>query len=209
MSLRAFGLLALSALIASCVRLSQPAPTVREFRLDYPPPVITETPLPVTIGVPPLGVATIYDREPIVYRDDAYATGTYPYDRWSANPGSMVADLLARDLAAAEVYRAVQQGPSVLPSDFQLTGEIEEMEERTTEYGCRAHLRLRMLLVRTRATHSDPVLLQRTYTEDEPCRCNDPHALAAAMSDALERLSMHLQGDIHDALASALTRPDR
>src|SRR5437867_13441703 len=93
-------LAALVELLAGCVRLNQPAPQISDYSLAYAPPVISGmTQLPVVVGVSPLRVAATYDRELIVYREGEYSIGTYFYSRWSANPGSMIADLLARDLA--------------------------------------------------------------------------------------------------------------
>jgi uncharacterized lipoprotein YmbA len=93
-------LVATLAWLSGCVRLSQPAPIIRDYRLEYAPPVITGAPLPAVLRVPDFSVAAIYDRAPIVYREGAYATGVYYYNRWSANPGEMIADLLVRDFAA-------------------------------------------------------------------------------------------------------------
>ena len=109
--------------LIGCVRLSQPAPQFREYRLDYPPPPHDEgTPLPVVLRVAALRVAAIYDRDAIVYRNDSYSTATSIYTRWSANPGNMLADLLSRDLTASGRYRAIQQPPALLASDVQLSG---------------------------------------------------------------------------------------
>jgi ABC-type uncharacterized transport system auxiliary subunit len=177
---------------------------MREYRLDYPPPPITRKPLPMMIRVSRFGVAATYDRQPMVYREDTYSTGAYPYDRWSTNPGNMVADLLARDLAASGLYRAVQQAPSVLPNDFELIGEIEEIEERRTDSGCSAHLEERVLLLDTRPNTRDPVLLRTAYAEEEPCRCNNPRALAEAMSAASERISARLQKETYEAIAHSV-----
>lgn len=190
---------------AACVRLRIPAPEVHDYRLDYPPPAVTGTPLAAVLRVLPLGVAAIYDREPIVYREDAYSTGTYFTSRWSANPGSMVADLLARDFAYSQLYRAVQQGPSTVPADYQLGGDIDEIEERSVAGGCAAHLAVRCTLVPLRGA-TNPIALQTTYAEDEACACNDPRALAAAMSGALARVSARLQRDVYDAIAAATPR---
>jgi ABC-type uncharacterized transport system auxiliary subunit len=191
-----------SGLLAGCFSLSQPAPQLRDYRLDYPPPAVAGAPLSATIRVPPLGVTAIYDRLAIVHRADTYSTVPSFYDRWSTNPGSMVADLLARDLADSGVYRAVQQGPSPVPSDYQLTGEIEAIEERATDSGCAADLRLRVLLVRTRTMSNDPVILRATHAETESCPCHEAHALAQAMSRALRRLSERLQQQVYDAIAA-------
>jgi len=189
-------------LLAGCVHLSQPAPKVHDYRLDYPPPVPVGTPLAVTVRVAPFGVAAVYDREAIVYRDDAYATGRYFYHRWSSNPGDMIADLVARDLAASHLYSAVQHGSAPLPSDYQLSGEVEEIEEAPRAGACTAHLRLRILLVRTHTGTTAASALQTTYTADEPCPCNDARALAEAMSIGLERISTQMQQAVYDTIAA-------
>jgi len=199
-------LLCVLVLLAGCVHLSQPAPRIQDYRLDYTPPVPAGTPLPVTVRVAPLRVAAVYDREAIVYRDDAYSTGRYFYHRWSSNPGDMIADLLARDLAASQRYRAVEQGLPSVPADYVLSGELEEIEERRTPAGCTANLRLRMLVVPNRSDTAAP-LLQATYTADEPCPCNEPHALVEAMSRGLEDASAKLQQNAYDVIASDRRRP--
>jgi len=195
-------LLLFSAAFAGCVRFGQPAPHLRDFRLAYPPPPpIGGAPLPATIRVSSLRVATIYDRLAIVHRENDYETIPSYYDRWSANPGSLVADLLARDLVDSGLYRAVERGPTLVPADYQLSGEILEIEERHTGSGCEAFLQLRMVLTRTRVAGGDPVLLQASYTQSEPSPCHDPSALAAAMSTALERISAALQPQVYAAVA--------
>jgi uncharacterized lipoprotein YmbA len=190
-------------LLTGCVRLSQPAPSIHDYRLDYTPPVPVGTPLVATLRVEPFGVAAVYDRESIVYRDDPYSTGRYFYHRWSSNPGDMIADLLARDLAGSQLYSAVQQGPSPLPSDYQLSGQIEEIEERPATTACAAHLRLRIFLARVRTGAAVPTLLHTTYAFDEPCPCNDVRALVEAMSRGFARAAAQLQQDVYDAIARA------
>lgn len=196
--------LALLALVSlsGCVHLSQPAPAIHDYRLDYSSPPITGTPLPVTLGLPSWRVGAVYDRDVIVYRDGEHATGTYFYNRWSANPGDMVADLLARDFADSGLYRAVQRGSSLLPIDYQLTGSIEAIEERIGSTGCAAHLAVRVLLVHAGGGR-DPVPLKKAYAQEEPCACNRARALAAAMSRALQRISAELQQDAYNAVAKS------
>jgi ABC-type uncharacterized transport system auxiliary subunit len=194
--------LALPLLLCGCVgSLRVPAPEVREYRLDYSPPAINSTPLPVVLHVSRFRAAAAYARQPIVYRDGAYATGTYFYHRWIANPASLLADLLARDLAASGLYRAIQQGASILAADYELVGEVDEFEERLSREGCRAHLSLRILLIRTRAT-DNPVVMQRSYVAGEPCESRTPEAFVAAMSRAVQDVSARLQQDVYAAIAS-------
>jgi len=189
---------------AGCVQLRQPSPHVHSYRLAYDPKAPEGTRLPVILRIPALAVAASYDREAIVYGDDAYSTGSYFYDRWSVNPGNLVADLLARDFVASGRYRAVQQMAGAATADYQLDGTIESIEEYHGAGGCTARLQLRMTLVRTRSAASDAVLLQNTYGADEPCPCVDPAALAGAMSTALQRISLQVQEQVYDAISASL-----
>src|SRR5512139_2645136 len=197
---RAAVIVALAGALSGCVRFHVPAPVTRNYALEYAPPRIDATPVPVVMRVAPLAVAAIYDREPIVYRDGTYTTGAYFDSRWSANPGSMVADLLARDFSDSGLYRAVERSPSVVAGDYQVGGEIEQIEERTNGAGCEANLRLRMLVVRLHRGTGDPILLQHTYAGNEPCPCNQPSALVAAMSRGMAAISAQLQRDVYEAV---------
>lgn len=196
-----------AVLVAGCLTISQPAPQIRNYRLEYPPPSMTGSPLPVVLSIPPLAVDAAYDRESIVYRPDEVSIGRYFYHRWSSNPGSLIGDMLKRDFARSGLYRAVQSGGSPLRADYRLGGEIEEIEERTLPDGsCAAHLSMRVELLHAGAGDDDPVVLRHTYNEDEPSPCEDPRSLSAAMSKALARISESLQQTVYAAI-EAKARP--
>ena len=199
---RAAVALSLLLALAGCVSLSVKPPQVREYTLAYDPPALGLTPLPVVLRVVPLQVASAYAGQGIVYRDSAYDIGSYPYQHWVTDPGSMVTDLLARDLSASAAYRLVQEGASLLPSDYELGGRIGEIAERLTD-GCSAHLELRIAVRRLRGT-GDRVLLSRAYSADRPCDGKATAATVAAMSKALEEISSELQRDVHQAIAADL-----
>lgn len=186
--------------VAGCLRVATAVPTVTEYRLDYAPPPLAAEALPVVLRLGPLGAAAIYDREAIVYREGDYATGTYSYHRWIAPPGRMLADLLARDLAASGLYRAVQRG--VAASDYDLGGEIEEFAERVAAGACSAQLRLRFSLVRARPGPGAPVLLQKSYAAEEPCAGTTVDDFVAAMSRAVSGVSQAVQQDVRAAIAA-------
>src|SRR6185436_4569965 len=117
-------------------------------------------PLPFVLRVPPMEVAATYDRDPIVYREGEYDIGSYFYYRWSSNPGNMVADLLARDMAASGLYRDVQTAVSVTSPDYQVKGTVEEIEE-TVGATCAAHLGERITLSATRGPREERVRLAK------------------------------------------------
>ncbi len=194
-------LLASLCALAGCFSLRVPSPRIQEYRLAYPSPAVEGAPVPVVLRLAPFRTASVYARESIVYRESAHTIGTYDYHRWAADPGSMIADLLARDFAASGLYRAVQQGPSPLRSDYELSGEIEQIEEQLLS-GCASHLQLRALLLRAPAAKRDPVLFQQTYAASEPCIADDTADMVAAMSRALQQISIRLQQDVHGAIAA-------
>jgi len=192
--------LALAVVPAGCVTISQPSPKIRDYRLDYPPPSTAGELIPVVLTIRTLAVSSAYDRESIVYREGSVAVGRYFYHRWTSNPGALIADLLERDFAHSGLYTAVQSGRSSLRPDYQLTGTVEEIEERSLDEGCSAHLALRFQLVRTASSDRSPIVLQDAYSEDEPSPCNDPQALVQAMSLAMARIAASLEADVHAAI---------
>jgi len=177
-------------------------PVVHHYRLSYEPPLTsTEAETPIVLRVVPLRIAAVYATEGILYREDEFHIEAFGRHRWSTDPSRMITDLLQRDLAASGAFRAVQQGPSTLPSDFVLRGEIEEIEERGTPQ-CNAHLRLRMLLAPTHAkAGASAVAFQKVYESDEPTRCGNARAVIESLSRALARLSEELQRDILAAVS--------
>jgi len=188
--------------LAGCVRLTVPAHRVHEYRIEYAPPAVDGSPLPVVLRIAPIRVAAAYAGDAIVYSTGDFETGTYVYHRWTTSPGNMIADLLARDFAASGLYRAVQQGPSLLPSDYDLAVTIEDIEERSVATGHSAHLRLRALLLTARGGSSTPVL-QRIYDVDQPCLGMSVSDFVSAMSRAVEQVSSQLQRDVYDAIAAS------
>jgi len=196
--------LALLALLAvaqaGCFNLSQPAPRIEHFRLDYEAAAPQGAPLPYILRVPPMEVAAAYDRDPIVYREGEYRVGSYFYDRWASNPGNMAADLLARDFGRSGLYRDVQTAVSLVAPDYQIKGTVEEIEERIDAGRCSAHLALRITLAATRGAREERVRFARLYAADEPAPCDDPAALVAAMSAAMARISAEIQADVYAAL---------
>lgn len=202
MNARVAGLVCALASLPGCITLGRPAPPVRDYLLEYEPPAVAHERLPVVLRVAPFTVAPMYAGPGIVYRAAAHRIGTYTYDRWATEPSAMIADLLARDFASSGVYEAVLHGPSLLRSDYELSGEVEELGERDSS-GCVARVQLRLLLRRSgRAREGKAVLFQRPYQAEEPCRENDAPQLVAAMSRAMQRISAQVQEDVYAAIAA-------
>lgn len=173
--------------------------TPRTFRLAYVPPMPAATaPLPAVVRVMPFGIAATYDRESFLFRSGPYDVGVDYYNRWLANPATMITDLVARDLAASRSVRGVLQMPSALPADYELSGQIETIEERDENDACAAHLRVRMLVIGIRGGRH--VAAQQSLVADEPCTRGDPESYAAAMSRAAERISTDMRSALMNAI---------
>lgn len=190
--------------LTGCVRLNQPAPRIRDYTIAYPTPVSRADALKAILQIPPFSVSAAYDSQGMMYREAEHRLSRYSYDRWAANPGNLVADVLARDFAESGDFSAVQHARSPLASDYRLVGEVEAIEEIVHGEPCSANLELRVLLVAVRSTGHDAVLLRRSYVQREPSVCDNAASLADAMSTALSRISAELRSDVRSAVAADL-----
>jgi ABC-type uncharacterized transport system auxiliary subunit len=160
--------------------------------------------LPVVLRVDTLGVNAAYNRDGIAWREGPFQMGTSPAHRWMATPPRMIADLLARDLAASGRYEAVVQTVAGVSTDYALGGEIELLEADVRGQGCAARLVLRVLLVRS--GREPQALLQKRYEAEEACRASGPDGFVAAMSEAVRDVSAAVQRDVYDAVSRDLER---
>lgn len=189
--------LALLLLLAACATAGPGR--VRTWRLDYAPPEAAATPAPGALRVAPFGIASMYGGRGFVYREGPYDIGVDPYNQWISEPATMITDLLARDLAAAHTAEAILQGPSAVPARWELTGTIEELEERDTD-GCQAHLRVRAALITVPPGGARRVVFDDVFIADEPCTPGSPDSFVAAMSRATQRVSDAIRTRIGDAV---------
>lgn len=195
--------LAAGIVASGCATWSKPAPRGRDYRLAYPSPPARDQLRAGVIHITSFAVAAAYDSQAMIYRQGEFRIGRYPVQRWAANPGNLVSDMLARDLDASGLFRAVQHARPTLPSDLRLTGEIDVVEESVSRSGCAARLEVRVILVDLGARPEERVLLQSRYEETEPSACEDAGSLARAMSRVVERLSTRLLEDIAARLPAA------
>ena len=193
--MRRLAVLTAALTVSACSTFSSGPPPTRSYRLVYPAPAAeTTTPLGI-VRVGPFGSAQVYDRLPFVYRDGVYEVGVDNYNAWITAPSGMLGDLLARDLAASGIASAVLQGASALPADYELSGRIEEIEERPAG-GCTAHLRVRALFVHVQDKGPRQVIFEDTFENDQPCTAGDPDSFAEAMSRAAESVSAQVRARI-------------
>jgi len=180
--------LALAFALSACSVFHASPPTPQTYRLAYPPPEPAyDTPVGI-VRVGPFSSSQVYDRLGFVYREGTYGIGVDHYSSWIAAPDGMLADLIARDLVTSRAASAVLQGPSAITPDYELSGRVQELDERETG-GCTAHLRLRVLLVRLDVKDPRKVLFADIFASDQPCTPGDAASFAEAMSKAAQDVS--------------------
>lgn len=190
----------LVALLSGCFSLLPAAPVPKDYRLEYDPPSVQHPPIPVVLRLSPVRVAAVYDREPFAYSTAPFRIAYRYYHRWATAPGQMLTDLFVRDFTTSGLYRAVQQGPSVLVADYQLDLRVERFEEQVASSGCHAVIVVHANLQSLRPRVANPVRLQQLYEEREPVQCGNAEDFARGTSRAVRRLSERLQLDVVEAI---------
>ncbi len=149
------------------------------------------------------GFATdpVYNTRQMIYSDGAFVRNAYPYRRWRANPGDMVAYFLARDAKASGLFNAALPLDSGISETHILEGTVEEYYEKDLPGKWQAVLAVSITLARAK----DPdvttrILFQKQYRETTDADSKNPQAVARAMSQAMSRVSTRVLADVHGAL---------
>jgi ABC-type uncharacterized transport system auxiliary subunit len=165
-----------------------PIPAIRYYELNLQttsaPAKPADANLPV-LAVEPFAVDTAYDDNRIVYRESSVRLDYYHYHRWSAPPGTLVADEMRAAYARTGLFTDVVEGVTKEVSAV-LSGRVLALEEvDTTRTKWKGRLRLSLQL---RDAKSGELLWSQTVEEEEPMRAATQEALALALSQALLRV---------------------
>jgi ABC-type uncharacterized transport system auxiliary subunit len=140
----------------------------------------------VPLVVEALSTDAAYDDERIVYRVTPYRLDYYNYHRWSAAPGTLIANYLERAFEKSGQFGAVTRelnpaAPVVLGGRVVA---IEEVDQSKTRWLGRIVLELTLT-----DTGTGQVLWAEQFEESEPLPMQTPEGLARALSTALERIA--------------------
>lgn len=161
-------------------------PATRFYQLAEPSGQATPGP-GVAIVVEPLTTDSTYDDERMVYRVTPYRLDYYQYHRWSAAPGTLIANYLERAFEKSGKFSAVTREPNPA-APVTLGGRvvaIEEIDQSKTKWVGRVVLELTLT-----DTASGEVLWAEQFEEIEPLPIQSPEGLARALSTALERIAI-------------------
>jgi len=189
-------LILLVAFVAGCVGLGKPSPQARMYAVEYPEPAFKGLP-PVNeaVRVGRMSSSRVFSGRAILFRTEPFSLAAYPYDYWAATPADMVRDLLARDLRASGLFKAVFARQDYYDARFHLDGEIVEFFEDDTG-GPAAVIRLDAVVFDRRGGKDARPLLQKSYRFREPCE-RSARGVAQGMSRATANLSGRLILDVY------------
>lgn len=187
---------------AGCINLKQPSINVDYYQIEYRPMNLpAPEPLDVVVGVRSFKIAAAYDHDRMVYKEDTFERQTYYYHRWITNPAEMVQNALLKDLQHSGNYRAVTPVPGSAVWDYEIQGFIHEIYESNLSKDWEAVIDLEITLIKTPPTTSKKkVLFQKNYRTTVTSDSKDPKAVVAAMSSAVQVISIELQKDIYKAV---------
>ena len=193
-----------SFLMVSCVNFTREYKEVYYYHVDYAPPAIEGTPVKdITVRLGSFNAASSFQSLKIIYSTSKYRRKTYEYHHWLVSPSDMISELLHRDMAASKLYGAVVTVRSSLPPQYELEGTIEEIMERDEGDVWFSVISMRCAAFAfPEKIGKKKVLYQKAYKESIRTEKNSPGAVVAAMSEAMEKISVKIQKDLNAAIAA-------
>lgn len=179
---------------------------VEYFVIDYPPPppVVSE-PVGGILMVRRFQTSALYGTDRLVAQESIFATDFFYYKRWAMNPGSMVTDLIFRDLTASGLFKAVVAGPGYLTQDCEMVATLESFRAIKMVAGWKTEIVLSVLLYPYSPDSHRPAIekiLQKRYIITSPCPDRTGEAIVASLSHGMQQLSMALMKDMKAYLVS-------
>ena len=183
---------------------AQPPVRTQYYMLDYTSPAIKDTVrLDASLKVERFSVAQFYNSNSMIFRTGSISLDKFPYDRWGANPGYMVADYLVRDFRQANLFRGIFSYQDTDVVRLVLEGSITEFLAVEQKDGRKALLTVYVTLLDLNQTDSTKhVVFQKSYSYAAPCKENSAEGLAAGLSESMEHLSGQIMSDVYQAVKS-------
>jgi len=154
---------------------------------------LLSTPYPFTIRLKEFDIEDAYNRSQIVYRQSPFELRYYFYKLWAVKPNKMITDLVQKHLEGvgfvSHIIRRYDEG---LKADYELTGNIEALEEYDSDQLWYAHLAIRMTLTRL---SDGRVMYSRRFDNRKRVYQYSPDNVVREMSAILEFV---MNQSVHD-----------
>ena len=173
--------LAVLVLLLSGGCFGRHAPQIRYYTVAISAGGSAHLPFAVRVGV--FGAAPPYRTTRIALRRSRYRLDYYDFNRWAANPQSL--------LAAAVQNYFDRIGTPNAPHPITVSGRIDRLEAVEHGGGLRA-----VAAITFDAQGREESLLQRSYVEKVPVDGDEPEQVVSALSTALDRVLDRFAADL-------------
>lgn len=198
--------LAISVTILLAIGGCGSVPSKQFYILNYlPSPArdrLYQGPYPYTIRLREFDIEEAYNRPQIVYRQSPFQLKYYVYQVWAVKPTRMITDLVHKHLITANMVsnliRRFDQGPK---PDFELSGNIEAIEEYDSEELWFAHLCVRLNLIRIKDGRT---IYTRRFDHRKKVFQHEPEYVIREMSSLMEYIMTQAIHDIDVKLAQEM-----
>jgi|GEM_PF-2142624 len=193
--------------------LRHPSKPIEYYSIDSPCPArLVEEPLSGVLRIKPLAVIDPFATDRILYEDSRHSLRPSYYDRWIANPASLVTAVLARDLSESGIFPAVLRTRGILEPDWEMTGTLESIKAAKRDGRWETEVTLHVLLYPWPAGGAEAVdpgrIFQKRYTVRTPCKDDRALSVVESISAGVQRLSEEMLRDIAKHVKTAASDPE-
>jgi ABC-type uncharacterized transport system auxiliary subunit len=201
LTLRRMGLVLACVLGALCA--CGTIPMKQYYVLNYVPVQLSDrlhaAPYPFTVRVKELDIEDAYSRPSIVYRQSPFELRYYFYRLWAVKPNRMITDLIYNHLTAINlVSHVVRRFDEGLKPDYELSGDIEAIEEYDSDQLWFAHISIQLTLTRV---SDGAVVFSRIYDNRKRVFNYSPDNVVKEMSAVVEFIMDQAVHDLDGAFS--------
>lgn len=180
------------------------------YALDYIPTPKPERlkrgPYPFTVRLREPTMAEAYRRSQIVYRQSAYQMQFYAYHLWVTDPDRMIGDLLLKHLRTARLFENASRSIEAARPDFQLTTDVQAIEEYDGPNAWYAHLAIEYQLL---DDSTGTVVWKQQYDLRKAVAAQEPVFVVRELTALLEATNDQLVVELEKVLEAQQARKPR
>jgi ABC-type uncharacterized transport system auxiliary subunit len=180
------------------------------YALDYiptpKPERLKKGPYPFTVRLREPTMAEAYRRSQIVYRQSAYQMQFYAYHLWVTDPDRMIGDLLLKHLRASRLFENASRSLEATRPDFQLTTDVQAIEEYDGPNNWYAHLTIEYQLL---DDSTGTVVWKQQYDLRKAVAAQEPVFVVRELTALLEATNDQLVVELEKVLQDQLARRPR
>ena len=203
-------LMVLFVTVILTISCSRQALVTTYYLLDYYPNAVNqnllyEEPIPYRVQVVNFKIPRSFDSIRIIARFSSHQINYYRYSLWAVRPQIAAADLLVQHINAYGLFAKCQREFLEERPEYEITGEIFQIERFESEKYSAAHLKMNLELY---DRENNDLLIRHAFDRENDIPTGNMSIFAKAISDIineeteifLEKVAMHFQEPDGDSL---------